>query len=203
MSTFNAYPPIRHHSSQPISPSNAQQLLASFLQRTATDPSLDPSALLTEDGPVSRSASIGLVLNNLRRVEAGLRGEHIAAHLSFGNFGGEGLSDFAGDSTANCDGEVEKSWGEAAQAGMTQQADWQDKDEYERQQTIERGDVRSRSNAIEVSDVGQRIGEAGGEIPPVRGLSREEKMVRRRRKREKREQMKREREKELSTKRKI
>ncbi|KAL8943242.1 MAG: hypothetical protein Q9211_001060 [Gyalolechia sp. 1 TL-2023] len=202
MSTFNAYPPIRHHSSQPISPSHAQQLLADFLERTVTEPSLDPNALLTEDGPVSRSASTGLVLHNLRRVEAGLRGEHLGADLSFKNFGGEKLPGLAGDRTADGDGEVEKSRENAA---MLQQADWQDKDEYERQQTIEHGDVGSRNNVVGDSDLDQRIGKAVGEIPAVKsavGSSRVEKDERKRKKKEKREAMKRIREKELSASRK-
>ncbi|KAL8993807.1 MAG: hypothetical protein Q9188_007232, partial [Gyalolechia gomerana] len=186
----------------PISPSRAQQLLADFLDKTVTHPSLDPNALLTEDGPVSRSASTGLVLHNLRRVEAGLHGEHIAADLSFKNFGGEGLPELVKDPIANGDGEGEKSRGKT---GMIQEADWQDKGEYERQQTIEHGDVGSRSNDIRDSDLDQRIGEAVGEIPavkPAAGLSRAGKTERKRKKKEKREQLKRDREKKLAARRK-
>ncbi|KAI4180811.1 MAG: hypothetical protein L6R41_007002 [Letrouitia leprolyta] len=195
MSTFSSYPPIRHHSSQLISPSHAQQLLADFLKKTVTHPSLDPNALLTEDGPISRSTSTGLVLHNLRRVEAGLRGEHIAADLSFKNFGGEGLPKSVEDPIANGEGECVEI---REEAGMNQEADWQDKDEYERQQTIEHGDVGLRSNVVKDPEVGQKTAKSEGEVPAVKGLSRAEKAERKRRKKEKREQTKRAREKELS-----
>ncbi|KAL8723661.1 MAG: hypothetical protein Q9225_000104 [Loekoesia sp. 1 TL-2023] len=198
MSAFNAYPPIRHHSSQPISASHAQQLLAEFLERTATDPSLHPNALLTEDGPVNRSATMGLVLHNLRRVEAGLRGEHLAADLTFKNLGGEGLPDMMSSTATKGGGDEERSKGNA---NKDQDADWQDKDEYEREQAIEQGEIGSRSNALEDTNIDRGLSNEGGEIPAVqhvKGSSRAEKDERKRKKKEKREQMKKKREKELA-----
>ncbi|KAL8731353.1 MAG: hypothetical protein Q9166_003445 [cf. Caloplaca sp. 2 TL-2023] len=186
---------MRHLSSQRISPSRAQQLLAEFLEATTTDPSLHPNALLTEDGPiVASSGSTGLVLHNLKRVETGLRGEHLAADLTFKSFGGEGLPDVMNNGIP----------GGAEEGGkgilhVEQDADegWQDKGEYEREQAIEQGEVGSRSNALEDLNADRRMSNDFGEIPAVQRAEAADKVSkeeRKRKKKEKRDRMKRDRE---------
>ena len=189
---------MRHHSSQAISTSHAQQLLADFLERSATDSSLYPNALLTEDGPVNRSATMGLVLHNLKRVEAGLRGEHLAADLSFKNFGGEGLPNIKGNLVTNGGGEKgrEKGIGDEGH-----DVDWQDKDEYEREQAVEQGEIGPRSNALGDADADRGLSNETGDVPAVQrvtGPSKAEKEQRKRAKLEKRDQRKKAREKQLS-----
>ncbi|KAL9605071.1 MAG: hypothetical protein Q9219_000005 [cf. Caloplaca sp. 3 TL-2023] len=201
MSTFNSHPPIRHHSSQPISFSHAQQLLADFLERTVTDVSLHPNALLTEEGPINRSASTGLVLHNLKRVEAGLRGEHLAADLSFENFGGEGLPDLMSNAVADGGGNSEINDGNE---GKVPDTDWQDKDEYDREQALGQGEIGSRNSALGDFDHVEGFGKVDEAVPTVKpadGPSRAEKDERQRKKKEKREQRKKAREKELAARR--
>ncbi|KAL8975717.1 MAG: hypothetical protein Q9197_000059 [Variospora fuerteventurae] len=201
MNAFNAHPPIRHHSSECISSSQAQQLLAGFLGETATDPSLHPNSLLTEDGPVNRSSSMGLVLHNLRRVEASLRGEHLAADLSFQEFGGEKLPDSMNDVVTSRDAAGKRSM---AEPEKDLEADWQDKDEYEREQGTEQGEVGPRSNALGNPDLDKGHSNDRRQIPAVKradGASKVDKDERKRKKKEKREQERRERETELAKRR--
>lgn len=80
MSATNAFPPsvILPNSLKPIAISDAQQILAAYLKRSETQPHLHPDAVLQPSGPtfsVQGGPEGGLVLQQLRRVEAGLRGE--------------------------------------------------------------------------------------------------------------------------------
>ncbi|KAI4160514.1 MAG: hypothetical protein L6R39_000220 [Caloplaca ligustica] len=196
MHGFNAHPPIHHHSSECISPSQAQQLLAGFLEETTMDPSLHPNAILTEDGPVNRSSSMGLVLHNLKRVEAGLRGELLAADLSFKRFDGEGLTTLTNGAATDGQAEGERS---KADREDNQQADWQDKEEYEREQAVEQGEVGSRKNVLGELDSLQLLGSNPGEVPAVKAAgsaSKMDKEARKLAKKEKRKREKRERERE-------
>lgn len=194
MSAFTSYPPIRHHSSQRISTQQAQQLLAEFLEETTTDASLHPNALLTENGPITPSSgSTGLVLHNLKRVEAGLRGEHLAADLTFKDFGGEGLPDLTVNEAPNGD-RAEKSSKKEAEQGFEE--DWQDKDEYEREQATEQGEVGPRNNALGDETLDRRPRKEAGKIPAVKraGGTTNGKEERKRKKREKRKQDRKDRE---------
>ncbi|KAL9014542.1 MAG: hypothetical protein Q9173_000819 [Seirophora scorigena] len=198
MNAFNAHPPIRNHSSQCISSSQAQQLIASFLGETLKDSSLHPNALLTEDGPVNRSSSMGLVLHNLRRVEAGLRGEHLAADLSFQDTRGEALPESINVMVTSCETTGQTS---LAEPEKDLEADWQDKDEYEREQGIVRGGIGPRSNALDDPDLDKGYSHDRRQIPAVKradGASMVDKEERKRKKKEKREQERREREAELA-----
>ncbi|KAI4132685.1 MAG: hypothetical protein LQ338_000625 [Usnochroma carphineum] len=198
MNAFNAHPPIRHHSSERIPPTEAQQLLAEFLEEAATNPSLHANALLTEDGPVARSSSMGLVLHNLKRVEAGLRGEHLAADLSLKDFGGEGLLDPMDEVVRNGGFNVETS---KDQPGRNQEAGWQDKEEYEREQAVEQGEIGRRNNALGNPDIDKGPSNGSGKVPavkPAEGASKLNKEERKRGKKEIRDQKRREREKQLA-----
>ncbi|KAI4259446.1 MAG: hypothetical protein LQ352_000754 [Teloschistes flavicans] len=166
MNHFNALPPTNHHSGQRITTHRAQQLLARFLDQTTTDASLHPNALLTEHGPITPSSgSTGLVLHNLKRVEAGLRGEHLAADLSFKTFGGEGLPDLMGNGILN--GSFTRQHGKEGEKEDFQE-DWQDKDEYEREQAIEQGEIGPRNRALGDSTLHQQLHDDHAKIPAVK-----------------------------------
>ncbi|KAI4103680.1 MAG: hypothetical protein L6R37_003686 [Teloschistes peruensis] len=180
MNLVNALPPTNHHDGQRITTHRAQQLLARFLDQTATDASLHPNALLTENGPITPSSgSTGLVLHNLKRVEAGLRGEHLAADLSFKTFGGEGLPNLMGSGILNSDlTKQHRKEGEIQDF----QEDWQDKDEYEREQAIEQGEIGQRNCAFEDLTPDQRLHEDRAEVPAVKRAGGSKSMVNDRRK---------------------
>lgn len=182
-----AYPPYRLHSSTQVSPSRAHFLLSAYLEATATDASLHPNALLTENGPITPSSgsSTGLVLHTLKRVEAGLRGEHLAADLTFEKFGGNGLPELvpgnAGNAVVTADGsQMEHQNGEV-------EGGWQDKEEFEREQELVEGDIGDRDNAVEGG-----FEEEGGKVPMVKTIPTKrlkEKEERKKAKKERRKQM--------------
>ncbi|KAH0542211.1 hypothetical protein FGG08_003333 [Glutinoglossum americanum] len=78
-----SYPPTTTPSPPtPVPPSAALSHIQTYLHRALTAPSLHPSAHLTERGPTasltsSTATASNLTLHNLRRLEAGLRGEHL------------------------------------------------------------------------------------------------------------------------------
>ena len=181
-----AYPPHRLHSSTQVSPSHALSLLSAYLEATATDPSLHPNALLTENGPITPSSgsSTGLVLHTLKRVEAGLRGEHLAADLKFEKLGGDGLPELM-------PGKAEQPLATVAGSQIEQpngalESEWQDKEEFEREQEVVGGDIGDRDNAIEGG-----FEEEGGKVPMVKTVSTKsmkEKEERKKAKKEKRKE---------------
>ncbi|OXV08159.1 hypothetical protein Egran_04078 [Elaphomyces granulatus] len=76
-------PPTTILSSKAISQSAAQDFLAAYLDRAATDPSLQPNATISEHGPVSRTTGApNLTLHTLKRVQAGLAGQVLGQDLS-------------------------------------------------------------------------------------------------------------------------
>ncbi|MCJ1351547.1 MAG: hypothetical protein MMC33_001531 [Icmadophila ericetorum] len=142
---YNSFPPTRAHTSKPVAPSEALSLLQAYLLASASDPSLHPNALLTEEGPISATAGseTGLVLHNLRRVEAGLRGEHLEADLSLEKFGatsstqklsGRGI---ASPGTARALEDVPE--GTFVDENMGEQG-WQSKEDFEREQELVESD---------------------------------------------------------------
>ncbi|KAF2842770.1 hypothetical protein M501DRAFT_913721, partial [Patellaria atrata CBS 101060] len=63
-----------------VPPSRALELLQSYLAASTKAPHLHPDSTFTPSGlkyPLASGAAGGIVLHNLRRVEAGLRGEHL------------------------------------------------------------------------------------------------------------------------------
>ena len=186
MASYNAYPPHRLHSSHPIPPSEALDLLSKYIESAATDPSLHPNALLTENGPTSQGTSAGLVLHNLKRVEAGLRGEHLGADLSFAEFGGDGQTDLKAQFNGDTLGP------KASRATETLEVDggdWQDKEDFDREQDIEEGDIGERSQAARTEDT---------EVPRVNitmsSANKDTKEARKLRKKERRRKERREKE---------
>ena len=153
MSSYNHYSPHILHSSHPVAPSEALAILSAYLEATTTDASLHPNALLTERGPVSATsgANTGLVLHNLKRVEAGLKGEHLGADLSFAQFGAEGLpglqSELNGNPSEPPTQQRMDHDGQSAGVDIGEEG-WQDKGEFERQQEITVGEIGERSQAV-------------------------------------------------------
>ncbi|KAL8970931.1 MAG: hypothetical protein Q9183_001289 [Haloplaca sp. 2 TL-2023] len=192
MSHFNAFPPVVHHSSQQVSTGQAQKLLADFLQRTTTDTSLHPNAHFTPHGPVNPSGdgSTGIVLHNLKRIEAGLRGEHLSADVLFQNLG-EGVSDHI----ATNGGRAEEQGQQPEQEFID---DWQDKEEYEREQGVEQGEVGPRNHAVEHENQTSLVN-GSGEVPTVnRAITAQDREERKRKKKERRKQEQKNRESGIS-----
>lgn len=182
MASFTPYPPHVHHTTTRISPSTALAFLSAYLSAATTDASLHPNALLTESGPVTPSSgsNTGLVLHNLKRVEDGLNGEHLAADLTFMGFGGEGPSELlVGGVERVTEGIV----------GGEEDEGWQDKEEFEREQEITQGEIGERGNGIggEVGGGFGSVGKEAGHVPLVKGtMSSGDKEDRKKRKKEKR-----------------
>ncbi|KAI9772400.1 MAG: hypothetical protein M1839_002479 [Geoglossum umbratile] len=135
--TTSSYPPIISHPPRPISPSEALAQIQAYLALSLTNPSLHPAAQLTERGPtadLSSSSAGGLMLHNLRRVEAGLRGER----------------------WGDADGEGNGNGGEGAQEMA--EAGWEDMGQYQREQGVieDVGDVQIEV-PIEVQESGKPV----------------------------------------------
>ncbi|CAF9915476.1 hypothetical protein IMSHALPRED_002617 [Imshaugia aleurites] len=160
-----AHPPTVHHASTPLSPSQTLTLLTAYLSGTHTDPSLHPSAHLTEHGPVAPSTgpNTGLVLHNLRRVEAGLRGENLGDDATFRKYGGDGLPGLVVGNGAADEEEARRGWRGEGEAGQGAEGEWQDKAEFERQQEVVQGDVGERDNGVDGG-----FEEEGGVVPRVK-----------------------------------
>ena len=178
-----AFPPHRHHTTSRISRSEALSLLSAFLHQTATDPSLHPNALLTEDGPITPSvgASTGLVLHNLERLEAGLRGEHLGADLSLAN--GDGTKDLNGVPEVN--GTGENGALRDAENDKVMEMDWQDLGEFEREQEVVQGEIGPRNSAVV-------DGAKASELKKVKSGGCDDKEARKKAKKERRKQQLRE-----------
>lgn len=143
------------------------------------------------------------MLHNLRRVEAGLRGENLGEDLKVWKHG-EGLDggvpgsamvlDDDDDGVGLAKGDANASeehvyYGDRAllrgklRVGETMEGEWQDKLEFERQQEVVQGDVGKRNNAVErgVEENG------GGNVPRVKSTFRpEDKGARKHAKKERR-----------------
>lgn len=129
-----ANPPLRKHTSRRILPSAALNLISSYLLASTTNPSLHPDALLTESGTLASSTD-GLTLHNLRRIEAGLRGDNLGADLTFSKFGGEGLPDLHARAPGPISGTGRR--GEFnGEKGAAEEEGWQDREEFEREQEV-------------------------------------------------------------------
>ena len=141
-------PPTKILKSERISQSAAHDFLASYLERAATDPSLQPDSTLSGHGPVSANtgAAPNLVLHNLKRVQAGLAGEILGRDLTFTNDAGV----FELQSDQLTDGQ---DWAGARQKGKKNAADdgWQDAADFAREQVdlVEGGDGDEQGDELE------------------------------------------------------
>lgn len=127
---MSAFPPHRSTEALPISIGNAQQFLSAYLAASKTYPHLLPNARLEPSGPTAGSSNSSVIIHNLQRVEAGLRGEWLAPTLELD----EGVKVTKGMDDGTNTGEA---------ATETEGEGWMDLDQYQREQSIEGGEVGS------------------------------------------------------------
>ncbi|KAH6673187.1 hypothetical protein B0J14DRAFT_482493 [Halenospora varia] len=122
---MSAFPPTRSIPSIPLPPDTALKYLTSYLASLPNNPHLLPNARLTSAGPTDGTSS-SITIHNLQRVEAGLRGEFLKPELELEEEAvgvAEGMDD--GTNKEGTDGEG-----------------WQDLGEYQREQSIEGGEIQ-------------------------------------------------------------
>lgn len=200
MATAN--PPLRKHTTRRIPRSAALNLISSYLLASKTNPSLHPDALLTESGPLA-SYTDGLTLHNLRRIEAGLRGDNLGADLTFSKFGGQGLPNLQARAPGPISGTGRRG-GANGEKGTAGEEGWQDREEFEREQEVVVGgggrgeEMMKRGKG---SGVRVRVLEGEDDDRPIGGdggggdvVSVENKEDRKKRKRERKQNEKREKE---------
>ena len=131
-----AFPPHRTTATSRVSNSEALTRISEYLQKAEHDASLHPNALVTEAGPTlpyGRDSS-GLTLHNLKRFEAGLRGEYLAADVDLDKVA-EGVADLPREADVTA-GKTEANDGEM-------QFEWQNMSEIEQEQDETEGEIRS------------------------------------------------------------
>ncbi|KAK0109592.1 hypothetical protein ONS95_002277 [Cadophora gregata] len=127
---MSAFPPQRSVASIPVSQDIALKYLAAYLEAAKSSPHLLPNARLEPSGPTAGPSSSNITIHNLQRVEAGLRGEWLAPTLDLeeGNVPiAAGMDD--GTNKEQQNGEAEG---------------WMDLDQYQREQSIEGGEIGVR-----------------------------------------------------------
>jgi hypothetical protein len=133
---MSAFPPHKTLTSLPVSQENALKFLTSYLDATKTTPHLLPNARLEPNGVTAVSNS-SILIHNLERVQAGLRGEWLAPVLDLEDDGAESAV------------EVKVAGGLEGPKGDNMDVDgWQDLDEYQREQSIEDGEVGPRQTGV-------------------------------------------------------
>ncbi|MCJ1395893.1 hypothetical protein MMC18_008779 [Xylographa bjoerkii] len=153
MALFYSFPPNRLQSSRRIAPSEALSLLSLYLEAATVEPYLQPNVLLTEGGPVSATSgpNTGLTLHNLKRVEAGLRGEHLSTELLVNKHDHDDMpcQQNEGDDIVQTARTALPSR-EVVGGGDNHMGTegWQDKTEFERQQDITQGEVGDRLQGV-------------------------------------------------------
>lgn len=195
MSTAN--PPLRKHTTRRIPRSAALNFISSYLLASTTNPSLHPDALLTESGPLASSTN-GLTLHNLRRIEAGLRGDNLGADLTFSKLGGQGLPNLQAGAPGPISGTGRRG-GVNGEKGAAGEEGWQDREEFEREQEVVVGgggrgeEMMKRGKG---SGVRVRVLEGEDDDRPIGGgvMPAENKEDRKKRKKERRQNEKREKE---------
>jgi hypothetical protein len=168
----DAPPPHRLVSSTPIDVSTAASILQDYINNSEAHPHLHPDALITPTGVTFSShggPAGGVVMHNLRRIVAGLRGEFLEPEPT-----PEPEEQVA---------EGEETWkGKKGKGTKTtfideNEFEWQDKEVYEQEQgEIEVGEIFDRSNVVQ----------DGGEEPEVE-VTGEKRKSKEERKKEKKE----------------
>lgn len=128
---MSAFPPHRLIESVPVSQEVALKYLSAYLEATKTSPHLLPNARLEPSGPTSGSTNSSIVIHNLQRVEAGLRGEWLAPKLDLEE--SVKITEGMDDGTNKGQAVTNEKEGEG----------WMDLDQYQREQSIEGGEINS------------------------------------------------------------
>ncbi|KAL8826476.1 MAG: hypothetical protein Q9191_003777 [Dirinaria sp. TL-2023a] len=92
---------------------------------------------------------MGLVLHNLKRVEAGLKGEQLGADLTFQSDGMPGIPSEGFDAPNASVGGL---GGGGSGVADDNKVEWQDKTEFDREQEVTQGEIGERDNTV--GDVG-------------------------------------------------
>ena len=116
-------------------------------------------------------------------MEAGLRGEHLAADLTFEKFGGDGLPELSPGHAKNPVAIV--GGRQMVDSNGAVEGEWQDKEEFEREQEVVGGDIGDMDNAIEGG-----FEEEGGRVPMVKSVSAKSVKEKEERKKAKKERQK-------------
>ncbi|SZF04525.1 unnamed protein product [Blumeria hordei] len=83
---MSAFPPQRTITSIPVSSTTALTCLSAYLTCSETQPHLLPNTRLDPSGgPTVGSSKHSVTIHNLKRMEAGLRGEWLAPILQLGS----------------------------------------------------------------------------------------------------------------------
>ncbi|KAF2749453.1 hypothetical protein M011DRAFT_398331 [Sporormia fimetaria CBS 119925] len=155
-------PPYRPISSTPISTTQASEILTTYISNSEAHAHLHPDALITPSGVVFSShggPTGGVIMHNLRRVAAGLRGEYLEPEASpepeERRFGGSNKTVFNEE-------------GVNTEAEQSAQEGWQDKAEFEREEgVVEVGEIGDRSNFVG----------SGGDAPAVRATGQKRSLL--------------------------
>jgi hypothetical protein len=152
--SLEAPPPSHKVSSTPISVTDASRMLETYITNSESHPHLHPDALVTPTGVAfsSNGGPMGsVVMHNLRRVAAGLRGEYLEP---------EKTPEPEENEDENADGLGAGKKFNKKRKGFTtlREEDWEDKAVYEQEQ-----------GGIEVGEIGDRMNfvQEGGEEPEV------------------------------------
>lgn len=190
-------PPSRNVSSTPISLEDASRMLDTYITNSERHPHLHPDAQITPLGVQFSSHSGpngGVLLHNLRRVAAGLKGEFLEPEKT--PEPDENEDGAFGAKKYNNNGQKRKDF------STITDDDWQDKAEYDAEQGgIEVGEIGDRSNVVEDGGVEPEVQSTGGpgeEVGKKRKVAGEEfmdKAARKQAKKERDQQRKRENEK--------
>lgn len=123
---MSAFPPQRSLASQPVSQDVALKHIQNFLEATTKNAYFRPNARLEPTGPAA-SEEPSITIHNLKRVEAGLRGEWLEPIIDLKDGGVQIASGI--DDGVRGDGDKMDVDG------------WQDLQEYQREQSIEVGET--------------------------------------------------------------
>ena len=156
------YPPHVRHGDQAASPQEALSIIQQYLSNSESKPWLHPDALLSERGPqFAGTISGGLTMHNLRRVEAGLRGERMVPTVTdtddAGLFEGdvdalvETISPYptVAQAPEKMDKNSRRQRTQTKQnAGLPKSSEWEDMDNYRRHQDIVQGEMGQRDTGV-------------------------------------------------------
>jgi hypothetical protein len=165
-----SFHPCESHPSVPITPEVALQHLQAYLEATTTTAYLHPNAKLTVSGPQADLSSGSLTIHNLKRVEAGLKGEFLAPSLELE---GSQIKEkgYGKKTTFEDAAEVV-----AEAMDVDDEGEWQDKEEFEREQEDIQGDIGPRNPVVEGVPVEVQVPEGAKIDKEARKREKKERM---------------------------